>query len=134
MDVDVILAGEEEAIADWEVGEALFFFVGEFEDVGEDVDGGGRLFEEKLHGGVGDDGAAHFSAHEVFDVLSDGGEAEVVFACALSEREEEVCRIFMVHELPSLIDDEDATFLVGADDIPDVRKHNIHRNRAELVF
>ena len=132
--MDVVGAGEEETLADWEVGEALFFFVGEFEDVGEDVDGGGRLFEEKLHGGVGDDGAAHFSAHEVFDVLSDGGEAEVVFACALSEGEEEVGGVFELHELPGFVDDEEAAFLFGADDVPDVGEDDIHGDGAKLVF
>ena len=40
LDVDVVLAGEEKALADGEVGEALLFFLGQLKDVGEDIDGG----------------------------------------------------------------------------------------------
>ena len=60
LDVDVVVAGEEEALADGEIREAFLFFFGQLKDVGKNVDGGRRLFEEKLHRGVGDDGATHF--------------------------------------------------------------------------
>ena len=55
----MVSSGEEEAVADWKVGEALFFYVGKLKDIGENVDGGSGLFKEELHGGVGDDSAAH---------------------------------------------------------------------------
>ena len=134
LNVDVVGASEEEALADREVGETLLFFVSELEYVGEDVDGGSGLFEKKLHGRVGDDGTAHLGGHEIFDVLSDGGEAKVVFAGALGKREEEVSGVFKLHELPGLIDDEEATLLFGADDVPNVREDDIHGDRAKLVF
>lgn len=73
LDMNVVCAGEEEALPDWEVREAFLFFVGELEDVGQNVDGGGGLFQEKLHGRVRDDSATHLATHEVFDVLGDGG-------------------------------------------------------------
>lgn len=127
-------AGEEEALADWEVGEAFLFFVGELKDIGKNIDGGRRLFQEELHGGVRDDSAAHFATHKVFNVLSNSGETEVVFAGALGETEEKVCGIVVFHELPSFIDDEEAAFLVGADNIPDMGKNNIHSDGAEFVL
>ena len=49
LDVDVVLAGEEEALPDREVGEAFLFFFGEFEDVGQNIDGGRVLLQEELH-------------------------------------------------------------------------------------
>ena len=134
LDVDVVGAGKEESLTNWEVGETFLFFVGEFEDVREDIDGGSGLFEQELHGRVGDDSATHFGAHKIFDVLSDGSKAEIVFASAFGEGEEEVGGIVVLHELPSLIDDEETTLLLGADDIPDVRQDNIHGDGAELVF
>ena len=36
----MVLAGEEEAVSYWEVGEKLLFLLGELEDIGEDVNGG----------------------------------------------------------------------------------------------
>ena len=134
LDVDVVLAGEEETLPYWEVGEAFAFFVGEFENVGEDVDGGGGLFEQELHGRVGDDGAAHFARHEIFDVLGDGGEAEVVFAGALGEGEKEIGGIFVFHELPGFVYEEEAFLLLGADGVPDVGEDNVHGDGAEFVF
>lgn len=92
------------------------------------------MFQKKLHGGVRDDSAAHFATHKVFDVLSDSGETEVVFAGALGETEEEVCGIVVFHELPGLIDDEEAAFLIGADNVPDMGKNNIHSDWTEFVF
>ena len=97
MDVDVVLAGEEKAVPYREVGEEFLFLLGELEDIREDIDGRRVLFQEELHRGVGDDGAAHFRGHEIFDVLSDGGEAEIILPGALGKGEEEVCGIFVVH-------------------------------------
>lgn len=37
--VNVITTSKEEALTDWEVGETLFFFVGELEDIRQDIDG-----------------------------------------------------------------------------------------------
>lgn len=45
LDMDVVSASEEEALADWEVGEAFFLFVGELEYVAQDVNGASALFE-----------------------------------------------------------------------------------------
>lgn len=132
--MDVAGAGKEEALADWEVGEAFLFFFGEFEDVGKDVHGGAGLFEQELHGRVSDDGAAHFAAHEILNVLGDGGETKVVFAGALGETEEEVGRIVVFHELPGLVNDKKAAFLLGADNVPDVGKDNIHGDGAEFIL
>ncbi len=132
--MDVVGAGEEEALADWEVGEAFLFFVGELKDIGKNIDGGRGLFQKELHGGVRDDSATHFATHKVFNVLSDSGETEVVFAGAFGEAEEEVCGIVVFHELPGLIDDEEAAFLVGADNIPDVGKNNIHSDGTKFVL
>ena len=92
------------------------------------------MLEEELHGRVRDDGATHLGPHEIFDVLGDGGETEGVFAGALRQRKEEVCRIIKLHELPSLVDDEETAFLFGADDIPDVIENDVHGDGAELVL
>ena len=64
----------------------FLFFFGELEDIGKDIHGGAGLFEQELHGRVGDNGAAHFAAHEILNVLGDGSETKVVFAGALGER------------------------------------------------
>lgn len=121
-------------MSDWETTKAFAFFFGEFEYVREDVYGGGGLFEEELHRGVADDGAAHFGGHKIFDILGDGGESEIIFTSTFGEREEKVGGIFVLHELPCLIDDEEATFLFGANDVPDVREYDVHSYGAELVF
>ena len=42
--MDVVLAGKEEALADWEVAKAFLFFIGKFKNVGKNIYGGGRLF------------------------------------------------------------------------------------------
>ena len=40
----------------------------------------------------------------------------------------------MLHELPGLIYDQEATFLLGADHIPDVAEHDIHGHRAKFIL
>ena len=40
----------------------------------------------------------------------------------------------MVHELPSLINDKDAALLISTNNIPNVRKHDIHSDWPELVL
>ncbi len=71
---------------------------------------------------------------EVFNVLGDSSKTEVVFASTLSEAEEEVGGVVVFHELPSLVDDEKAALLIGANDVPDVRKNNIHGDGTEFVL
>ena len=50
------------------------------------------------------------------------------------EAEEEVGRIVVFHELPSLVNDEEAALLLGTNNIPNVGENNIHGNGAEFVF
>ena len=92
------------------------------------------MLEEKLHRGVCDDGTSHLGAHEVLNVLSNCSETKVVLTSALSKAEEEVCGIFVLHELPGLINDEHALALVGAGDIPNVVQDDIHSDWAKFVF
>ena len=87
-----------------------------------------------MHRGVGDDGPTHARSHEVLDVLGDGGDAQVVFAGAFGQAEHEVGRVFVLHELPGFIDDEDAFFLVGLGLVPDVIEHDVHGYRSQFVF
>lgn len=127
-------AGEEEAVTDWEVGKAFLLFTGELENIGQNINGGSGLLEEELHGRVGNDGATHFTAHEVFHILSNSGETKIILTGALSKAEEEVGGIVVFHELPGLINNEKAAFLLSTNDVPDVRKNNIHSDRAKLIF
>lgn len=39
--MDVVGASKEETLTNWEVGETLFLLVGEFEDIGKNVNCGG---------------------------------------------------------------------------------------------
>ena len=134
LDVDVVLAGKEEALTDWEVGETFLFFLGKFKDVRENIYGGGGLFQEDLHGGVVDDSTPHLATHKVFYILGDGGETEVILTGTLGETEEEVSTIFVFHELPGLVDEEEATLLFGADNVPDVGENDIHGYGTKFVF
>lgn len=42
--MDVVLAGEEEAVTDGEVSKEFLFLLGKFKDIREDIDGGRVLF------------------------------------------------------------------------------------------
>lgn len=44
LEMDMVLAGKEETLADWKIRETLLFFFGELKDIRENIDGGGRLF------------------------------------------------------------------------------------------
>lgn len=81
LNVYVVLPGKEKSLPDGELAEPLLFLAGQLKDLTEHVDSTGRLFEQYLHAGIGDDGAAHTRAHKVLDVLSDRGDAQVVFTC-----------------------------------------------------
>ena len=52
----------------------------------------------------------------------------------LARLEHEVGRVFVLHQLPGLIDDQDALALVGFGLVPDVIQHNVHADRAQFVF
>ena len=92
------------------------------------------MLEQELHRSVGDDGSAHTTSHEIFNVLCDSGDAEVVFTGALGKREEEVRGVFVFHELPGFVDDEDTLTLVGFGLVPDVVQYYIHGDGTELVL
>jgi hypothetical protein len=47
--MDVILAGKEETLTDWEACEAFALLASKLEDVRKNVDSGRRLLEKKLH-------------------------------------------------------------------------------------
>lgn len=134
LNVDVVLAGKEETLTDWEARKALALLFCELEDVGQNIDGGSGLFEEKLHRGVRDNSTTHLGTHEVLNVLGNCSETEVVFTSALGEAKEEVCRIFILHELPGLINDKHALALVGAGNVPNVVQDDIHCDWAKFIF
>ena len=92
------------------------------------------MFKEELHRGVGNNSTSHLAAHEVFNILGNSSETEVIFTGTLSETEEEVGRVVIFHKLPSLINNEEATPLVGTDDVPDMGKDNIHGDWTKFVF
>ena len=87
-----------------------------------------------MHRGVGDDCPPHARTHEVFNVLGDGGDAEVVFTGAFGQAEQEVGRVFVLHQLPGFIDDQHALFLVGLGLVPDVIQHDIHGYWPQFVL
>ena len=134
LDMNMVLTGKEEALADREISEALSFLFGQLKDVSEYVNGARGLFEEELHRTVGDDSTPHLAAHEVFDVLGDGCESEEVLTGTFREAKEEVRGVVVLHQLPGLVNDQEALFLLGAGLIPDVRQDDIHCDRAELVL
>jgi len=129
----VLGSSEEETLSDGGIEEDIFFLFGEFEDILEDVDGGGRLLEEELDRGVGDDGFTMRTIHEVLDILGDGCDPETVFTSPFDESEEEFGTVLVLHDIPGFIDDEDAFAEGTACDIPDVPEEHVHGNRAENI-
>ena len=81
-----------------------------------------------------DDGTPHFARHKVFYVLGDGSKSKKVFTCTLGKTKEEVGGVVIFHKLPSLIDEEETFSLIGAHNVPDMRKHDVHCNWSKLVF
>src|SRR6266702_331102 len=49
LNVYVVLASKKQALSDRELAEALFFFAGQLKNITQNVDGGRRLLEQKLH-------------------------------------------------------------------------------------
>ncbi len=84
--------------------------------------------------GVGDDGAAHARTHKVFHVLRNSGDAEVILAGPFGEAEQEVGRVFVLHQLPGLVNDQNAPFLVALGLVPDVVQHDVHGDRAQFIL
>jgi len=74
MEGNVILAGKDNAMTNASAEEEVFFTLGEVEDFGEVVDGGGGLLHKDLNGRVGDNGFTIVRVKEVFNVLGDGGQ------------------------------------------------------------
>ena len=66
--------------------------------------------------------------------MGNSRETEVVFSGALGEGEEEVGGVVVLHKLPGLVNDEEATLFLGADNVPDVGEDDIHGDGAKLVF
>ena len=131
---DVVLAGKKDSFADLSTEEKVFFSLREVEDILEPVGGTSALFHQHLDTGVGDDGLAVVGLDEVFDVLSDRGEAKVVFAGALGDGIEERGGVFVFHEIPCLVDDEKSFFEVSFDLSPDVVKDDKDGGRPKLVL
>ena len=80
------------------------------------------------------DSATHFAGHEVLNILGDGSESEEIFTSTLRKAKEEVGGVVIFHKLPSLINDKKALLLIGTNNVPDVRKNDIHCDWSEFVF
>ena len=44
LDMDMVITSEEKTLTDGKIREAFLFFFGQFKDVRENINGGGRLF------------------------------------------------------------------------------------------
>ena len=92
------------------------------------------MFQEQLDGRICDDGAAVGRAQEVLDVLGDRGNAEIVFACAFHETEQERRTVVVFHHDPRLINEKEALREFRADEVPDIVQDHKHPNGAQFLF
>ena len=134
LDADMFSSGEEESCTYSGIQEDIFFLFCEFEYILKNIDRGRRLLQEELDRGVGHDGFSVLIGHEVFDILCDRRDTESVLSSALHESEEELRRVFILHDIPRFIHDEHSFFLTGTSDIPHIAKEDIHSDRAEDVI
>ena len=100
----------------------------------QDIDGRRRLFQQKLDRRVGDNRHAVRRLQKVVHILRDGGEAEIIFASALGQAQQERSRIFGFHHPPRLVDDQQAFFQIFSHGVPDIVRDDIHGDRLEFVF
>lgn len=127
-------SGKEETLSDGGVEEDIFFLFSEFEDILEDIDGGGRLLQEELDGRVRHNSFSLRTLHKVLDILCDGCYSETVLTSTLDETEEELRTIFVLHDIPCFIHNKD-TFAKGTScDIPYVSEEHVHGNRTENLI
>lgn len=127
-------AREEKALSDRGIEEDVFLLIREFEDVLHRIDRGRGLLHEELEGRVRDDRFPMFVVDEVFDVLSDRRDPEMVFSGTLHEAVEEFPAVFVLHDIPRFIDDEHTFPVGGSHDIPYIGEDDVHGDRAELFI
>lgn len=133
-DRHMVLAGEKETFPYFSREKQVLFSLREVKNFFELVDGAGTLFHEDLNTTIVDDGFAKVATQEIFDVLSNGGKPEVVFAGPLGDGVEEARRVLVFHEIPGLVNHEQAFFEVALDLGPDVIKDDKDGGRPELVL
>ena len=134
LDTDMFTSCEEESRTDRGIEEDVFFLFCQLEDILQDVNRCGRLLEEELYRRVRDDGLTIRRTHEVLHILRNRRHTESVFAGALHETKEELRAIFVLHDIPRLIDDEIATLLARTRDIPHIVQEDIHRDRTQYLI
>ncbi len=134
MEGNVILASKDNAVTNASAEEKVFFSLREVENFSKVINGGGRLFHKNLNRGVGDNGFTIVRAEEVFNVLGDGGEAEVIFSGAFGHGVDKGSGVRIFHQIPGLVNNQEAPFKVFFNASPDKVKDHEHGNRAKGVF
>jgi len=92
------------------------------------------LLHKNLNRRVGDDSLTVIRAKKVFNVLGDGGKAEIIFSGAFGHGVDKAGRVRVFHEIPGLVDDKEASFKVFFNTSPDKVKNHEHGNGTESVF
>src|SRR5688572_26082025 len=88
----------------------ILFRLGEQERSCNKVDSSRRLLHEQLHRAVGNDGLSVRRGQKVVYVLGNRRDTKEIFTATFDESKHELGGILVLHEPPSLIDDQDALF------------------------
>ena len=91
------------------------------------------MFEEHFNSRVGDNGFTVRGVKKIVDVLRDDGNAEIVFTGTFNKTLKDFGRVFVTHEIPSLVNDEESFFKIFSDLSPDVVEDDEHDDRADFI-
>ena len=127
-------SGKENPFSALALQKQKFFFLGEIEGLHDERDGRGRLLEEYLQGGIGDDGFSVRRVQKVAHVLRDGGERQKIFARPLRDAEEKRRAVRIFHEPPRLVHDQEPFFQRGAHFVPNIAQNQEYADGAQLVL
>src|SRR3989338_632020 len=134
LDGDVFEPGKEDSLPHVGLQQKELFLIRQVEGLLQSINGGRRLFEQQLDGGVGNHGESVRRLEEVVHVLGNGRQPQVVLAAAFGHTVEEGRRVVGLHHPPRLVDDQQALFEVLAHRVPDVVGYQVHRHRLEVVL
>ena len=82
---------EKESLSYRRIEEDVFFLLGKFKHILQDIDGGTRLFEEELYRRVGNYRFSKWTCDKIFYILSDGCHSQIILSCSFHESKKKFC-------------------------------------------
>lgn len=130
----MLCASKKESLTNSRIQKNIFFLIREFKGILEYIDRRWGLFEEKLDRSIRYNRFSIIRTHKILNILCNSRDTKSILTSSFYKTKEKFCTCFILHDIPSLINDEKTFFETRTSEIPHISKHDIHSSRAQELI